>query len=174
MEYVERLLPADLFHDPRVRRVRAFEKRLLRNDRGGVHEPRDYADVTPRLRRIVKDIVELRPALDEILQALLARLAQVLDDPVDELRVSYLVLHLCGERQLSLERRRPKDPLALGEDAHDLRVAVHLDELDERLAIGIGHRVARLDLTALLDVRFEFFLAQGLAHESSPTKRSLG
>src|SRR5688500_16908772 len=75
-----------------------------------------------------------------------------------------LVLHLGRESELALERRRPQDPLALGEHAHDLRVAVHLDELDERLAIGVRHRVARLDLATLLDVRFEFFLAQRLEH----------
>src|SRR5664279_6272115 len=100
---MERLLPADLLHDPRVRRVRALEQRLLADDRGRVDEPGDDADVAPRLRRIVEDVVELRLALDEVGEALLSRLAEVLDDAIDQLRVTDLVLHLRGERELALQ-----------------------------------------------------------------------
>src|SRR4029453_2769891 len=98
------LLPADLLHDPRVRRVRALEERLLRDDRRRVDEPRDHADVAPRLRRVVEDVVELRLPVDEVLEALRARLAEVLDDAIDQLRVADLVLHLRGPPELSLER----------------------------------------------------------------------
>src|SRR5438132_5612539 len=103
VEDVERLLPADLLHDPCVRRIRAFEERLLADDRGRVDEPGDYADVPPRLRRVMEDVVELRLARDQVGQALLARLAETLDDAVDQLRMADLVLHLRGQRELPLE-----------------------------------------------------------------------
>ena len=94
-----------------------------RDDRGRVDEPGDHADVAPRLRRVVEDVVELRLAGDQVVEALLARLAEVLDDAVDQLRVADLVLHLRRQRELALQRRRAQDPLALGQDAHQLRVA---------------------------------------------------
>src|SRR6266498_3793638 len=83
VEDVERLLPADLLHDPRVRRVRAFEERLLRDDRRGVDEPSDHGNVPPGLRRVMEDIVELRLTRDEVVEAGLAGLPQVLDHPVE-------------------------------------------------------------------------------------------
>src|SRR6185295_14953695 len=107
-----------------------------------------------------EDVVELRLTGDEIVETGLTRLAEILDDAVDQLRVADLVLHLGGEGELSLQGWCPEDPLALGEDAHELRVPVHLDELDERFAVVLGHGIAGLDLASALDVRFEF----GFAH----------
>jgi hypothetical protein len=104
----------------------------------------------------MEDIVELRLARDQVAQRFLARLAEILDDAVDQLRMSDLVLHLRGQRQLPLQRGRAQDPLALGEDAHQLAVPVHLDELDELRAVVVGHPVGRLDLAAGLDVLEEF------------------
>ena len=83
-----------------------------------------------------------------------------------------LVLHLRGQRELSLEGRRAEDPLALGQDAHQLRVAVHLDELDQPGPVLVGHPVARLDLAAALHVLEKFLLLR--AHLSLQTERSLG
>ena len=152
VEDVERLLPADLLHDPRVRRVRALEERLLRDDRRGVDEPRDHADVAPGLRRVVEDVVELRLPGDEVVETGAARLSEVLDHAVDELRVADLVLDLRREGELPLQRGRAEDPVALGEHAHELGVAVHLDELDELGAVLVRHPVAGLDLSSCLDV----------------------
>ena len=56
-----------------------------------------------------------------------------------------LVLDLRGQRELSLQRRRAQDPVALGEHAHQLRVRVHLDELRQPRAVLVRHPVARLD-----------------------------
>src|SRR5207248_3638669 len=63
-----------------------------------------------------------------------------------------LVLHLRRQRELALERRSAEDPLALGQDAHELGVAVHLDELDQLRPVVLRHPVGRLDLAAALDV----------------------
>ena len=110
--------------------------------------------------------MELRLARDQVLEALLPRLAEVLDDAVDELRVPDLVLHLRGQRELPLERRRAEDPLALRQDAHQLRVAVHLDELDELRAVVVGHPVGGLDLAAGLHVLEEFsFAARSITND---------
>ena len=57
-----------------------------------------------------------------------------------------LVLDLAGQGQLPAQGRRAHDPVALGEHAHELRVGVHLDELEHRRAVLVGHPVVGLDL----------------------------
>jgi hypothetical protein len=108
----------------------------------------------------VEDVVELRLARDEVVEAGAPRLAEILDHAVDELCVPDLVLDLRGERELPLERGGPQDPVALGQDAHELRVAVHLDELDEARPVLVGHPVAHLHLPAGLDVVEELLRAR--------------
>ena len=149
---VDRLLPADLAHGPRVRRVARVAQRLLGDDRRGVHEPRDDADVRPGPGRVVEDVVELRLPGEQVLDHRLARLAEVLGDPVQELRVTDLVLDLGRQGELPAQRRRAQDPVALGEDAHQLGVGVHLDEPEHGAPVLVGHPVGRLDLAAGLDV----------------------
>jgi hypothetical protein len=142
---------------------------FLGDDRRGVDEPGDHSDVAPRARLVVEDVVELRLPGDEVVQALLPWLAEILDDAVNELRVADLVLHLRREGELSLQGRRAQDPLALGQHAHELRVPVHLDELDEALAVLVRHPVARLDLPARLDVLLELGLASRRHRPSNRT-----
>ena len=124
----------------------------------------------------MEDVVELRLARDEVGETLLARLAEILDDAVDELSVADLVLHLRRQRELALERRSAQDPLALGQDAHELGVAVHLDELDQLRPVVVGHPVGRLDLAAGLDVLEKCLLILGnldRCHAAPPSERSL-
>jgi hypothetical protein len=124
----------------------------------------------------MEDVVELRLAGEEVGEHLVARLAEILGDAVDELRVADLVLHLRGQRELALERRRAEDPLALGQHAHKLGVAVHLDELDELRPVLVGHPVGRLDLPAGLDVLEKCLLIAGnlhSCHAAPPSERSL-
>ena len=104
--------------------------------------------------------MELRLAGDEIVEAGATRLAEILDDAIDQLRVPDLVLDLRGERELSLQRRRAEDPVALGEHPHELGVPVHLDELDELRAVLVRHPVAGLHLPARLDVLQELLGAR--------------
>ena len=75
-----------------------------------------------------------------------------------------LVLHLRRQRELALERGRTEDPLALGQHAHQLRVPVHLDELDQARPVLVGHPVVRLDLAAGLDVLEQLLFCLGLVH----------
>jgi hypothetical protein len=119
----------------------------------------------------MEDVVELRLARDEVGEAGAARLAEILDDPVDQLRVPDLVLHLGGQGELPLQRRRLQDPLALRQHAHQLAVAVHLDELDELLAVLVRQPIAGLDLSAALHVGQELLGAR--VHGYLPTDRSL-
>ena len=106
----------------------------------------------------MEDVVELGLPRDQVGEALRARLAQVLDHAVDQLGMADLVLDLRGERELALERRRAEDPLALGQHAHQLRVPVHLDELDQPRAVLVRHPVVHLDLAARLNVVEETLL----------------
>ena len=148
MHDVDRLLPADLAHRPRVRRVRAVAQRLLGDDRGGIDEPGDEPDVGPRHGRVVEHVVELGPAGEQVVEHRLARLAEVLGDAVQELGVPDLVLDLGGQGELPAQGRRPHDPVPLGEHAHQLGVGVHLDEAQDRRPVRVRHRVGRLDLAA--------------------------
>src|SRR5918999_2325742 len=164
---VERFLRADPAHGPDVGHVRAVEEGLLRDQGRAVDQPPDHRHVAPRLRRVVEDVVELRTAVDQVVEHLLPALAQVLGHPVQDLSVARLVLDLGREGELPAERRGPGDPLPFGQAAHHLRVGVHLDELEERLAILVGHPVPRLDLLAGVDAGFELGPALFVAHDVS-------
>ena len=106
-------------------------------------------------RRVVEDVVELRLAGEQVVEHRLARLAEVLGDAVEQLGVADLVLDLGRQGELPAERRRAHEPLALGQDAHQLAVGVHLDEAQDRGPVLVGHPVGRLDLAAAGDVRLE-------------------
>ena len=73
---------------------------------------------------------------------------EVLGDAVQQLGVADLVLDLGGQRELAAQGRRPHQPLALGEHAHQLGVRVHLDEAQDGGPVLVGHPVGRLDLAA--------------------------
>ena len=66
-----------------------------------------------------------------------------------------LVLDLGRQGQLAAQRRRAEEPLALRQDAHQLRVGMHLDEAQDAGPVLVGHPVAGLDLAAGRDVRLE-------------------
>ena len=74
--------------------------------------------------------------------------------------VSRLVLHLGHEDRLAPQRRGPGDPVALGLHADDLGVGVLRDLADQRLAVAVGHPVARLDALVGVDQRLEFGLTR--------------
>src|SRR6266508_3717631 len=79
------------------------------------HYPtRSWADVGPAPGRVVEHVVELGLAGEQVGQHRLARLAEVLGDPVQQLRVADLVLHLGGQGELPPEGRGAQNPLALG------------------------------------------------------------
>ncbi|MOA29751.1 hypothetical protein D3C78_1507880 [compost metagenome] len=66
-----------------------------------------------------------------------------------------LVLDLGHQLQLALEGRRAGDPVAFRQHADDFRVGVLGNLPDQRLAIGIGHPVLRLDLDLGVDLLLE-------------------
>jgi hypothetical protein len=70
--------------------------------------------------------------------------------------VAGLVLHLGHEDGFTPERRRTRDPVALGLHADDLRMGVLGDLAYERLPVRVGHPVARLDPLIRVDQRLEF------------------
>ncbi len=73
-----------------------------------------------------------------------------------------LVLHLGQQDRLALERRRPADPVALGQHAHHLGMRVLRNLPQQRLAIRRGHPVLRLDLVVGRDAGIEARLQRGL------------
>ena len=62
-----------------------------------------------------------------------------------------LVLHLGHQDRLALQRRRARDPVALGQHADDLGMRVLRNLPDQRLAVRLRHPVLRLDLDVGVD-----------------------
>src|SRR5688500_6149719 len=87
--------------------------------------------------------------------------------------MTHFVLHLRRERHLALERRRTWDLLALGDRSHDLRVGMHLDELQDAVAVVVGHPILGFDLAAGFDVFLELRQLLLVGHAANPLiKRS--
>ena len=129
VEDVERLLPADLLHDPRVRRVRALEEGLLGDDRSRVDEPRAYVRPTcgsDSGRRCGTSPCRTRGRRDRRSAA-----CRVLDHAVDELRVPDLVLDLRRQRELPRPRVGARRIQSRSRSTPMSSESVHLDELDE-------------------------------------------
>ena len=80
-----------------------------------------------------------------------------------------LVLDLGGQRPLAAQGRGARDPLPLGQRPHELRVRVHVDELDVGLAVLVGHPVVGLDLLAGVDA-LEELLGAALVGTVAPTR----
>jgi hypothetical protein len=81
--------------------------------------------------------------------------AERLDGAVEIEPMPRLVLHLGEQDRLALQRRRPRDPVALGKLADDLGMRVLADLADQRLAIALGHPLLGLDLLAPVDALLE-------------------
>ena len=84
-----------------------------------------------------------------------ARDAERLGGGVEVEPVPALVLHFRKQDRLALERGRAADPIPLGEHPDDLGVGVLRDLPDERLAVRLGHPVARLDLLVGVELPLE-------------------
>ena len=123
------------------------------------------------LGRVVEDVVEFRPPSEQVVEHRLARLAQVLRDPVQQLGVADLVLDLRGQGELAAQGRRLHQPFALRQDTHQLGVGMHLDEAQDGGAVGVRHRVGGFDLAAGHDVRLEALEPGVFAFRVSPRRR---
>ena len=89
------------------------------------------------------------------LDHLLAGRAERLGGRIEIKAVPRLVLHLGEQDRLAAQRRRARDPVALGQHADDLamRVLRHLPH--QRPPIGLRHPVLRLDELVGRDPRLE-------------------
>ncbi len=161
---VEALLLADPDHRPRVRAVGATAERHLVHDRGSVDEPPDGTDIGPRECGVVEDRRVLLATGVQAVEQLAAWRAEGLGGSVEVEPVTGLVLHLGGQDRLASQRRRPREPVALGLHADDLGVGVLGDLAHERRSVLVRHPVGRLDPLVAVDQRVESHL---LIHEST-------
>ena len=69
--------------------------------------------------------------------------------------VAAFVLHLGEQRSLAAQRRCAGDPVALREHADDFGVGVLGNLPGQRLAVGRGHPVVRLDALVGIDAGLE-------------------
>ncbi len=159
---VEGLFLADADHGPRIRAVGAAAERDLVHDRRAVDQPADDADVGPVQRRVVEDRRILGLAGVQCVDQVVARHAERLGRRVQVHAVAALVLHLREQDGLALERRRARDPVALGQHADDLAVRVLADLTDQRLAVALRHPVLRFDEFAARDLGVELGLVLGV------------
>ena len=72
------------------------------------------------------------------------------------------VLHLGEQRGLAAQRRRARDPVAFGQHADDFGMGVLGNLPGQRLAVGRGHPVVRLDAIVGVDARLELRGAAGV------------
>ncbi|CAM2148529.1 hypothetical protein PT2222_200004 [Paraburkholderia tropica] len=143
---MKRLFLADADHGARIRAVGAAAQRDLVHDRRAVDQPADHADVRPGGRRVVEDARILGLARVQGVDQLVARDAERFRRAIEIEAVARLVLHLGEQDRLALQTRRARNPVAFRQHAHDFRVRVLRDLAHQRLAVGIGHPVLRLDL----------------------------
>jgi hypothetical protein len=76
--------------------------------------------------------------------------------------VTGFVLHLGQQDGLAAQRRRAREPIAFRLHADDLGVRMLGNLAHQRLAVGPGHPVLRLDLLVRVDARLksgELFIA---------------
>ena len=111
--------------------------------------------------------MELRLAVEQVGEHLGPGLAEVLRHAVQQLGVADLVLDLGGQGQLPAQVRRAHDPVAFGQDAHELGVGVHLHELEHRGAVLVRHPVVGLHLAARSDVGVEGLGVAGLVRRAA-------
>src|SRR6266542_6639987 len=130
--------------------------------RGGVYQQGADAQVRPAHGRVVEDVVELGLAVEQVGEHGFARLAEVLGDPVEELRVADLVLDLGAQGELPLERGGAQDPFPLWTHANQLGVGVHLDEPADGPPVVVWLPRAHLDLAPGSDVAVEGLGALGV------------
>ena len=97
--------------------------------------------------------------LEQLRDELLARDVQRLGGGIEIEPMPALVLDLGEERRLAAQRRRPGDPVALGQHADDLGMGVLRDLPHEEAAISLRHPVVRLDLLLGVDAGLEARLA---------------
>ena len=152
---VEALLLADADHRTRVGAVGAAAERDLVHDRRPVHQPADRADIRPGDRRVVEDRGIARPAFQQAVHHLRPGNAERLGRGVEVKPVPALVLHLGEQDRLAAQARRARQPIALRQHADNLGMGVLADLADQRLPVGLGHPVVRLDLLLAVDLRLE-------------------
>ncbi len=152
---MERFFHVNALHGADVGAVAAVRQRRLVHDRGAIDEPLDHDHVGPRRRRVIKHVVVLGLAGDQVAQHLVARLAQILRYAIQHLAVADLILHLGDQGQLAPQARRPRDPFAFRQGADDLGVGVVLGHAQHADAVIVRHPVIRLDQTALVDTFLE-------------------
>src|SRR5690349_3283428 len=117
---VEVLFLADPHHRAGIRPIRRLREHRLIDDRRAVDQPTNGADVRPRQRRIIENARVLGRSIEQLLNKFLAIDAERLRSAVDVEAVAGFVLYLGQERHLPSERRRARDPVPLGQHAHDL------------------------------------------------------
>src|SRR5512146_193312 len=164
---MEALLLADAHHGARVRAIGTAADRDLVHDGRAVDQPADRPDIRPGECRIVEDARVLGAAVEQLLQHLRPRDAERLGGAVEIHAVAALVLHLGDEYGLAPQRRRARDPVALGQHADDLRVRMLGDLSDQRLPVCLRHPVLGLDLLVTLDALLEAALQGRLPHRAS-------
>ncbi|MDT4844520.1 hypothetical protein FQZ97_784840 [compost metagenome] len=158
---VEGLFLADADHGAGVGAVGGALQHHLVDDGGAIHQPAHRAHVGPVQRRVVEDAGVLGLAGMQPGDLLVAVGAEGLHGAVQVQAVAGFVLDLRHQLQLALQGRCAGHPVALGQHADDFRMRVLGNLPDQRLAIGIGHPVLRLDLDLGVDLLLEGALLRG-------------
>ena len=159
---VKGFLLADADHRARIGTVGTTAQRNLVHDGGAIDQPADRADIGPGQRRIVEDRGILGLAGQHQVDQFLARGAERLGRGIEIEPVAAFVLHFGEQRRLAAQRRRAGDPVAFRQHADDFGMRVLRNLPRQRLAIGRGHPVVRLDAVVGVDARLKLRRATGV------------
>ena len=159
---VEGFFLADADHRARIGTIGTAAQRDLVHDRRAIDQPADRADVGPGQRRIIEDRGILGFPRQHQVDQFFARGAERLGGGVEIEPVAAFVLHLGEQRGLAAQRRRAGDPVAFGQHADDFGMGVLGNLPRQRLAIGRGHPVVRLDALLGIDARLKLRGARGV------------
>ena len=138
--------------------------------RAPIHAKVEEYEIGPRVDRVVEDVhplvardprgpdIGVRPDAHREDLVMAADMAldvepEVGEEAVHDRRVAQLVLHDLGDDVFFLDRGRLGDPRHITVAARQLRVGLHGQEVDEVLAVVVGHLVRGLDAGARLDPR---------------------
>ncbi len=152
---MEALFLAHPDHRARVRAIGRPLQRHLVHDCRAIDQPADRANVGPGQRRIIEDGRIFGFARVQRLDHLLSGGAERLRRAIEVETVPGLILDLGEQDYLAAQRRRARDPIALGQHADDLAMRVLRDLPRQRAAIGFGHPVLGLDELVRRDPRLE-------------------
>jgi len=144
-----------------------FENGLLACQRGCVNQIRDSDLVSPAMYSVVKDIMEMGAAFEQVSDHLFSCLdPKVGRDHVEKMSVTDLVLAFRQRGHFSMQTRGLWYPISFSKPSHVLTVGVHLNEPEYGFTVWAWDVIVGFNDAAVVKEVFEFTNILPVAHNS--------